>query len=224
MVHFSKHLICVFFIFALLTSACHNNDNLPQGNSSFNFPIGLDNKIKVAILPFSGVDPTYSKLLKSEIELFYSCEVTVLKEHTLPAFAFYQPRNRYKADSLLKYLKLSLPKDYNLIIGITGTDISTKDDIHEDWGVFGLGFMGGPSCIISDFRLKKSAIDKKHLQQRIIKVALHELGHTLGLPHCTSSNKCLMKDANGTIKSVDEEEKQLCESCKIKLASFRTIK
>lgn len=217
MINFFAHRIYLVYFFTLFICSCNNNPNLPTANSSFNFSVGVDTKTQVALLPFTGVDVTYSKLLKSEIELFYSCEVTVLKEHSLPVFAFYKPRNRYKADSLLKYLNLNLPKECELIIGITNKDVSTKDEIHEDWGVFGLGFMGGPSCVVSDFRLKKSAIDKKHLQERVTKVVLHELGHTFGLPHCTADKKCLMRDAEGTIKSVDEEEKFLCESCKKKL-------
>ncbi len=175
-------------------------------------------KTRVALLPFSGVDESYAKLLKTEIEIFYECEVTIIPTKPLPAFAYYKPRNRYKADSLLNYLKANLPKGHSYILGITGKDISTIKEQYPDWGVFGLGFVGGPSCVVSDFRLKKSAKDKKHLQERLVKVVLHELGHTFGLQHCTASNKCLMRDAEGSITSVDTEEKFLCESCRKKLS------
>ena len=215
-----KYFVNTLFLFCLsliLISACDNKSKASKPNSSFQLSSNIDKKIKIGILPFSEADASYSKLLKSEIELFYNCEVIILPEQKLPDFAFYKPRNRYKADSLLKYLKIKLPKECDYILGITGKDISTKDETHEDWGVFGLGFIGGPSCVVSDFRLKKSATDKHHLQERLIKVVLHELGHTLGLPHCTADKKCLMEDADGTIKSVDREEKYLCESCKKKL-------
>lgn len=198
----------------MLMSGCYPEPKAIE----IHFPSASEsNKIKVALVSFSEVDVSYSKLLKMEIEEFYGCEVTLFNEKKIPDFAYYKPRNRYKADSLLKYLKQNLPKDHELTIGITNKDISTKDEIHDDWGVFGLGFLGGPSCVVSDFRLKKSAKDKKHLQERLVKVVLHELGHTLGLPHCTADKKCLMRDAEGTIKSVDEEERYLCEGCKNKL-------
>lgn len=216
--YLSNTLLILLFSF-LLISACDNKSKSPIAKSTIQIASDIDKKIQIGIIPFSGVDVSYSKLLKSEIELFYNCEVIILPEQKLPDFAYYKPRNRYKADSLLKYLKIKLPKECNYILGITGKDISTKDETHEDWGVFGLGFIGGSSCVVSDFRLKKSARDKNHLQERLIKVVLHELGHTLGLQHCTADKKCLMEDAGGTIKSVDQEEKYLCESCKKKLPS-----
>jgi archaemetzincin len=136
----------------------------------------------------------------------------------LPVWAFYKPRYRFKADSLLKYLKNELPSGYTYILGITNKDISTKDDKHEDWGIFGLGFIGGPSCVVSDFRLKPSAADRAQLEDRLVKVTLHELGHTFGLEHCTADPKCLMEAANGTIQSVDQEKKYLCPKCLKKLS------
>jgi len=45
-------------------------------------------------------------------------------------------------------------------------------------------------------------------------VALHEIGHNLGLPHCENDKKCMMNDARGTIKQVDAEKVWLCEKCK----------
>ncbi len=221
-----KYIFNTFLLFILsflIISACDNKPIAPVSKSRFHLssssakPVKSDKKIKVALVPFSGVDASYSTLLKSEIELFYACDVIILPKQNLPDFAYYEPRNRYKADSLLKFLKMKLPKEYNFILGITNKDISTKDETYEDWGIFGLGFLGGPSCVVSDFRLKKSAKDINHLHERLIKVVLHELGHTFGLPHCTADNSCLMEDADGTIKSVDREEKYLCESCKKKL-------
>ncbi len=51
---------------------------------------------------------------------------------------------------------------------------------------------------------------------RLVKVVNHELGHTLGLPHCPSAG-CLMEDAKGTIVTVDNETGAFCDGCKKKL-------
>jgi hypothetical protein len=40
----------------------------------------------------------------------------VFPQQKLPAFAYYKPRNRYKAGSLLKYLSLNTPKGYDLVL------------------------------------------------------------------------------------------------------------
>jgi archaemetzincin len=65
--------------------------------------------------------------------------------------------------------------------------------------------------------LKRNA-SKELFQERLAKVCLHEIGHNLGLPHCTSGDKrCFMNDAKGSIKEVDQEKLFLCEKCKKQL-------
>jgi len=76
----------------------------------------------------------------------------------------------------------------------------------------GLGSSPGKACVISTFKLKTA--NKPLLNERFLKVALHELGHTMGMPHCTYSNTCFIQSAEGTIKSVDRETKSLCSNCK----------
>ena len=45
-----------------------------------------------------------------------------------------------------------------------------------------------------------------------MRVATHEIGHTLGLEHCPDP-KCNMVDAKGSILSVDRGSGQLCKEC-----------
>lgn len=44
-------------------------------------------------------------------------------------------------------------------------------------------------------------------------MALHEIGHNLGLIHCTHHKDCLMNDAKGTIQQVDQEKIWFCSKC-----------
>jgi archaemetzincin len=65
--------------------------------------------------------------------------------------------------------------------------------------------------LISTANIFKEGTRKR---ERLIKVCLHEMGHNFGLPHCESGDKkCLMRSANGTVKTIDEEEKYLCTVC-----------
>jgi archaemetzincin len=43
-------------------------------------------------------------------------------------------------------------------------------------------------------------------------VAVHEIGHTLGLPHCPT-RACLMEDAMGKVVTTDRE-RDFCPKCR----------
>src|SRR5204862_4616162 len=94
----------------------------------------------------------------------------------------------------------------HVTIYLTAKDISTSKDSIADWGVMGLVFCPGKACIASSFRLSRS----EKLQQ-LFKVAIHELGHTQGLPHCEVPS-CFMRDAEG--HNPTNEEKDFCPKCK----------
>jgi archaemetzincin len=173
-------------------------------------------KKSIALLPYNDFDTSLLAFLKNETAIFYHCDVTVLQSCTLPQAAWYAPRSRYKADSLLNH-QLVLPGNAATIVGLTDKDISTTNGNIPDWGVFGLGFCPGKACVISTYRLQKASKTGEQLKERLIKVVLHELGHNFGLPHCTNSFTCLMADAEGTIAQVDREKKWLCDKCRKKI-------
>ncbi len=131
--------------------------------------------------------------------------IFLYKPIQLPAHTFYKPRNRYRADSLLNF-ESSLVRADTFVIGMKSKDISTTKNEVVDWGVMGLGFCPGNACVISSFRLTP-----KNKVAQFYKVAIHELGHTQGLPHCPQKY-CFMRNANGG-NSLDEETK-FCENCK----------
>lgn len=140
---------------------------------------------------------------------------TVLNESIpFPEEAYYEPRNRYRADSLIGYLSSRIGED-SVIIGLSKKDISVTKDEFSDWGVMGLGYCPGNACIVSSFRLKKN-----NKNEQFYKVALHELGHTQGLTHC-SDKTCLMRDAEGG--NPLDDEKDFCPSCKKKLKAKNWI-
>ncbi len=138
----------------------------------------------------------------------------ILQQTALPQNAFYRPRNRYLADSLLLFLKASSHHKDEYVLGITNRDISTKKGNIDNWGVMGLGFRPGNACVISTFRIKKELKNQEQQSGRFLKVALHELGHNFGLDHCPNQ-RCIMVDAEGKNKLDGEEN--LCKNCLIVL-------
>ena len=134
----------------------------------------------------------------------------------MPQTAYYPPRERYKAAKLLDSLELGIEKRFTKFVGVTARDISTSKDDIDDWGIFGLGRMGGRSCVVSTYRLRAGTPTEPVFQARLVKVVNHELGHTFGLDHCPAVG-CLMQDAGGKIATVDGESGIPCAACAARL-------
>lgn len=163
--------------------------------------------IIIDIQPFADIDTQYIHQVQQALSTIYK-HVELKKPIPLPASAFYAPRHRYRADSLIRYLKSITPENH-ICIGITNKDISHTKDKINDYGIMGLGYLSGASCVVSTFRLPKAKVI-----QHLIKLSEHELGHTQGLPHCADTH-CLMRDANG--KNHFDEQKGFCNNCKAHL-------
>lgn len=167
--------------------------------------------LEIAVVYYIPISPSLEKELVQNFRATYRCTIKILPGLLpLPASAYYKPRNRYRAELLLKELQGTTGCDK--VMAITARDISTTHKQYADWGIMGLAFRGGKPCVISTYRV--STTDTALFKERVIKLALHELGHTMGLPHCKDSRSCFMADADGTIKTVDRGTRQLCAHCK----------
>ncbi len=197
-----SHITTMLLILCLTSLGCNENIKAKV------------NKPTVLLQPLQFADTTTLQLLKDSVAHFYNVSVVIAADKLFPAHAYYKPRNRYRADSTIKWLKQLKPDSVRTIVGITNEDISVSKAEHKDYGVMGLGYSPGHVCIVSTFRPSKTATSKRHLQQRMVKLVLHEMGHNFGLPHC-SNETCFMVDAEGQMKL--DQEKELCEACRKKL-------
>lgn len=178
----------------------------------------------VGIQPFGSFNPVYIDSVKQSIIDLYGFRVVVLPAKELPKSAFvYIKSPRYRADSLLAYMKRNRPDTIDVVLGLTNRDISTTkrnafgnvlkpERKYIDWGVFGLGYCPGPCCVVSSFRLGKNKGDR--FFERLKKICIHEVGHNLGLTHCESGKSCVMQDAVESMKTIDKEILGFCEICK----------
>lgn len=196
----------ILLLHGLLIASCHSKHHSVQTlmHSS------QDDLPRVFIQPLGDADTVYTSYLKTHIAQFYKTEVIILQQTALPQNAFYRPRNRYLADSLLLFLKASSHHKDEYVLGVTNRDISTQKAGIANWGVMGLGFQPGNACIISSFRIKNKLRNKQQLLERLLKVGLHELGHNFGLQHCPNQH-CIMVDAEGKNKLDGEEG--MCKNC-----------
>ncbi len=132
---------------------------------------------------------------------------------------------RYRADKMINLQKKNKVDSLDFVLGLTTKDISvTKKDKwgkiktpnykYADWGIMGLAYCPGNSCIVSTFRIQHPN-SKTHFT-RFKKVAVHEFGHNLGLPHCPDKT-CVMTYAVESVKTIDNAKLALCGKCKAQL-------
>jgi len=193
---------CVLLIISCLFS-CKKKNSIKHEDSCV---ISTQQKI-IVIQPYSDLDKSQVDYLVDEIKKVCP-KVAVNKPIPLPSSAYYLANKRFRADSIIAIQKRICQNKYTLL-GLTSKDISTTKGNAKDFGIMGLGYCPGYSCVVSSFRLRGN-----NRMEKFRKVTLHELAHTEGLPHCPNLH-CYMRDAKG--KDHLNEETDFCEGCKKKL-------
>jgi archaemetzincin len=127
-------------------------------------------------------------------------------------------RKQYKAPKILKRLiEKAKNEEFFRILGVLGKDIYSKNYNF----IFGIARRGSHAALISLARLRENFYANnrmiykrgetiKDFEERILKEAIHELGHTFGLEHCY--NNCVMRFSN-SLADTDKKPANFCGSC-----------
>lgn len=179
-------------------------------------------QLTVGIQPYGIFPKDKTDTIAKTIAHFYQIKTVVLPAKELYKEAFTEVKSpRYRADKMINLQKKNKAYSLDFVLGLTSKDISiTKKDKwrkiksptykYADWGIMGLAYCPGNSCIVSTFRIQHSN-PKTHFT-RFKKVAVHEFGHNLGLSHCPDKT-CVMTDAVESVKTIDNAKLALCEKC-----------
>jgi len=130
----------------------------------------------------------------------------------IPKEAYNQARRQYHSTRILTNMINFVKKsDVDIVLGVTALDLY----VHGLNFVFGEAHFPGKVALISLFRLNPEfygqPADKQLFYERAVKEAVHEVGHTLGLAHCTNSS-CVMFFSN-SILDTDRKKSAFCEKC-----------
>ena len=80
----------------------------------------------IAIQPFGEFSSKEAEMMQQEISEFYHVNVTLLKSIELPKNAYINIKSsRYRADTLIRFLRKNIDRNYDFVIGLTDKDIST---------------------------------------------------------------------------------------------------
>lgn len=183
----------------------------------------------IGLQPIGHYDAQQMRFVQQQVQEFFHKRVVILQEMQMPAAWLDRSKGeRYSADSIIKFLHTRANDSLTNIVGLTHKDIFTsrKDENgrlkkpywkYAVWGIFGLGYQPGRSCVISDLRLKTT--DTARFNHRLRTVVIHELGHNMGRSHCRNS-RCIMNDANEKIQTIDNSGDEFCADCSKRIAGL----
>ena len=131
-----------------------------------------------------------------------------------PKFAFDASRQQYRSDLLLELIAARAPTE-GRVLGVVNHDLFIPVLTY----VFGEAELGGRAAVVSTFRLRNELYgleaDAVLLHERLVKEAMHELGHTAGLLHCYTPG-CVMQPSSHT-DLVDVKSEMFCRNCALQV-------
>jgi archaemetzincin len=176
--------------------------------------------MKIGILPVGEIAPDVLVALhKGLVKTFPDTSCTIIKRVLpVPKEAFDKKRNQYRSSVILNEIRVQVSKSekYHRLLGVVDVDIFVPELNY----VFGQADTPGRAALISLWRLKPKfngeSADSDVFVLRALKESIHELGHTLGLPHCPRSF-CVMHFSN-SIFDTDKKQSLLCDQCYLQAA------
>ena len=168
----------------------------------------------IVISPIGDFTPELLDRISAEIKRIYTFSTEVQPLLTDIEFAFHPNRQQYHSTPILEELACKAPTGAIKVLAVAQVDLFIPILTH----VYGEAQLGGKACIVSTVRLNEghqSQNTQEPYLSRIIKEAIHELGHTFKLHHCRE-HTCLMHYCRNE-DDVDRKSDQLCRYCKVLL-------
>jgi archaemetzincin len=167
------------------------------------------------LLPIGDFDGRLLMELAPAMAHVFRVPTQVLPARLDPEFAYHGERQQYHSSEMLQAMQRYVGPDSWRVLGVTGVDLY----IPILTFVFGEAQIGGPCGLVSAHRLRQEFYglppDRAILQQRLLKEAVHELGHTLDLTHC-DDYQCAMAPSHA-VEWIDLKDSMLCGTCQARV-------
>lgn len=136
--------------------------------------------------------------------------------------ATYDPgRRQYNSSQILLQLIRSAPADALKILGVASVDLFIPILTY----VFGEAQLNGIGALVSLHRLNNRLYglpdNDQLLRERLNKEAIHELGHTFGLLHCSTPG-CVLSPST-YVEDIDQKNDQVCHECRAHLSDHLSL-
>ena len=171
--------------------------------------------MKIGILRIGQVDSYIVNRIHENLQMIFPNTKCALIDDMLPIaeIAFEIAREQYRSDVILAKVQSFAAKEKGVdrVLGIVDLDLFVPNLNF----VFGEAECPGRAALISLWRLRPEFYGKRAntevFLERSTKEAVHELGHTLGLTHCTNVF-CVMFFSNSIFDS-DRKRSFFCNKC-----------
>jgi len=165
----------------------------------------------ISLVPVGRVEPGHLESLAEGLASRLHVACWIRPDRVNGEFAYNPARGQYHSTEILKRLLQDPPAESWRILGVTDVDLF----IPILTFVFGEAQLGDTGALVSMHRLRPEFYgmpnDLELLRVRLLKEALHELGHTLGLQHCPDY-LCVMS-ASHSVERIDLKRAGFCPAC-----------
>jgi archaemetzincin len=177
--------------------------------------------MKVGIIPVGQVGSLVLSHIAEGLTRFYPDTTAAVIEVPLDSLvsAYDKKRCQYNSTIILDNMRSFVKQKigFTTILGVIDADVYASGFNY----VFGQALSHGKVALVSLWRLKPEFYgedqDLSLYDLRILKEAVHEVGHTLGLQHC-HRNFCVMHFSN-SIFDTDKKQSLFCDQCYLQAAT-----
>jgi archaemetzincin len=169
--------------------------------------------MKIILKPMGGIQRGLLEDLKTKLNVIFGLAVEIGSMVEEVESALDKKRGQYVSWVLLKLIEPEARSDK--LLGVIDVDLYTRDLNY----VFGQADPTAQVAVISLARLRPEfeggQPDDLLLRERVLKEAVHELGHTFGLKHCEDQH-CVMHFSNSLVDT-DRKGAIFCPKCRPQL-------
>ena len=196
----------VLLVGAMLMACQGGKGNAPSKEAEPKETVKQTEKVRnISLYLYDDFPVQKAQMLADAIKETYP-SVSIQKEPlVLPKEHYNRERKRYSGTGLLK--DLSKLRKGNVVLGLTDEIIFKANELSPTYGIFGVSPVGAYVAVISSTRPS----GKQHSNDHLVKLMMHELGHSFGLNHC-SNQHCFMVDAEHGNKF--SQTPSFCNDCK----------
>lgn len=170
--------------------------------------------MKLVLKPVGDIEDKVLLFLAIQLKkVFPGTSIRISDAIPVPMVSYDSKRDQHRSSLILdEVLSYFNPEVADRILGIADVD-AYSGNLNF---VFGEAYVNGKAAVIYLKRLRPEfygmSPDEGLFLQRVLKEAVHEIGHTLGLGHCEDP-KCVMHFSN-SIVDTDYKDYNFCERCR----------